>query len=37
MESALAFLDLVVLLSLLCDARLIIELAMRLRKPFQTV
>ena len=38
MESALAFLDLVVvLLSLLCDARLIIKLAMRLRKPFQTV
>ena len=35
MESALAFLDLVVLLSLVYNARLIIELAIRLGKPFQ--
>ena len=35
MESALAFLELVVLLSLFCNARLIIELAIRLGKLFQ--
>ena len=35
MESVLSFLDLVVLLSLVCNARLIIELAIRLGKPFQ--
>ena len=34
MESALAFLDPVVLLSLLCNARIIIELAIRVGKPF---
>ena len=34
MESALAFLDQVVLLSLVCSARLITALAIRLRKPF---
>ena len=37
MESALAFLDLVVLLSLLCNIRFLIELAFHLGKPFQAV
>ena len=35
MESALDFLDIVVLLSLLCNAGLVIELAIRLGKSFQ--
>ena len=35
MESALAFLDLLVILSLVCNAHLIIELAIRLANPFQ--
>ena len=35
MEPSLTFLNLVVLLSLVCDARLIIKPAIRLGKPFQ--
>ena len=35
MEHAVGFLDLAVLLSLLCNACLIIELAIYLGKPFQ--